>query len=83
MEKDEEDTDRADVLDQQEIEVEIVTAKSTPIGEFVAHELVGDKPAEEDAGQKTYDGEENLSGDEIEPVEEGTSKKDHGTVAAQ
>ena len=49
-------TNGADVLHQKKEQVEETSAQRAPVGEFVAHNFVGHKPADENAGQEAYDG---------------------------
>jgi hypothetical protein len=74
MQEDEQDGQRADILDEQQIGVEKASAQRSPIGELVAHQFVGQEPANEDAGHETYEGQEYLSCDEVEPVEQRFTK---------
>ena len=75
MEEDKQNTDRADILHQKEIEMEETSTKSSPVGKLVAHYLVGYEPANEDAGEETYHRQENLARYEVKPVEKTLSEK--------
>ncbi len=55
--------------------MEVVTAKRTPVGELVAHYLMGNKPAYEDASQEADNRQEYLTCDKVEPVEERTAEE--------
>ena len=75
MEEDEQDGQRTDVLDQEQVEVEETSAQRAPVGELVAYHLVGQKPTDKDTGQETDDGQEDLAGNEVEPVEQRLSQE--------
>ena len=81
MQEDKENGQRADILYQEDIQMEEATAQSTPIGELVVNYLVGQEPANEDTGQESDNRQEYLTGDEVEPVEEALTE-DHHTVAS-
>ena len=44
-----------------------------PVGELVAHDLMGQEPSDEDTCQESHDGQEYLSCDEVEPLEQRLS----------
>ncbi len=70
MQEDKENSQWADILHEEDIEVEKASGQSSPVGELVAHYLMRDEPADEDASQEAHDRQENLSGDEVKPVEQ-------------
>lgn len=41
-----------------------------PVGELIPHDILRDIPSDEEAGEESDDGKEELSGDEVKPVEE-------------
>ena len=73
MEEYEEYANGADIFHQKEVEMEEWAAQCTPVGELVAHYLVRHKPADEDTGKETYDGQEDLPGNEVKPIEQRAS----------
>lgn len=75
MEEDEEDGYGADVLDEGDVDVVEGGGDGAPVGELVAYNLSVHTPGNEDAGEETADGEEYLSGDEVEEVEEGHAEE--------
>ena len=68
--EDEQDAERTDVFHAEEVEVEETHAQRAPVAVFVAYQLVGEMPAHKQTGEETADGEEQLSGDEVEDVEQ-------------
>ncbi len=70
MQKDKENGQRTDVLHEEDIEVEETSWQRSPVGELVAYYLMRYEPTNKDAGQEAYDRQENLSGDEVKPVEQ-------------
>ena len=70
MQEDEQDTQRTDILHQEKIEVEImVDTQGAAIGKFIVNQLVRYEPTNHDTGQEAYDRQEDLSRDEVEPIE--------------
>ena len=63
--------------------MEETSAQFTPVGEFVVDNLVRYYPAYEDAGQETYGGQEYLTRDEVEPVEQRPSEDDQSIDSSQ
>jgi len=71
MQEDEQDAQRADILHQEDIEVEIFPdTQCTTISELVVYQLMRYEPANQDTGQETYDGQENLSCHKVEDIEQ-------------
>ena len=71
MQEDEQDTDGADILHQEQIEMEEPPiAKRTPVCKFITYDLMWHKPADKDTGEEAHDRQEQLAGDEIEYVED-------------
>jgi hypothetical protein len=54
--------------------MEKTATQRATIGELVAHNLMWNIPANEYAGQETYNGQEYLTSDKVEPVEQGLPK---------
>ena len=75
MQEDEKDTDGADILYQEKIQVEVASAQGAPVRELVMYNLMGYEPADEDTGEEADDGQEYLACDEVEPVEQRTSEE--------
>ena len=63
--------------------MEDASAQRAQVGKFIAHNLMGHKPTNEDAGEEAHDGQENLAGYEVEPVEQWTAKKDKFVSSAK
>ena len=59
-----------DIFHTEEIEVEEAATHGAPVGELVAHHLMGDSPAYKQTGEQTTYGEEDLTCDKIEDIEE-------------
>ena len=76
MQEDEQDTDRTDILYQEQIEMEESrVAKRTPVCEFFTCNLMRYKPSDEDTRQESYDGKEQLSCGEIKEIEDGLAEE--------
>ena len=75
MEENKQDGQWTDILYQEQIEMEEPSTQRAPIGEFVAHQFVGQKPTDKDTCQETYDRQEYLARDEVEPVEQRLSQE--------
>ena len=63
--------------------MEEASAQLAPVGKFVVDNLVGDYPANEDAGQETDYRQEYLTGDEVEPVEQRPSEESESVDSSQ
>ena len=70
MKEDKEDGQGTDVLHEEDIDVEVATTQRTPVGELVAHNIVRHCPPDEDTCEEADNGQEDLTGDEVEPVEQ-------------
>ena len=70
MQEDSEDGEGTDIAYQEEVGLEEATAERSPVGELIANQLLGHIPANEQAGEETTDGQEELSRHEVEEVEE-------------
>ena len=55
---------------QEQIGLKETTTHRAPVGELILDELLRYEPAEEDARQEAADGQEDLTGDDVEDVEE-------------
>ena len=69
------DEQGTDIFHEEEIDVEKTSTESAPVCELVAHNLVWQIPTNEKAGEETTDGEEHLTRDEIEDVEQRLSEE--------
>ena len=83
MEEDGEDAERTDEAHEEQEETEERVAQSTVVSELVIYHLAGHHPANEDAGEETYDGQEYLTSDEVKEVEERHSQNRETVIAAQ
>ena len=45
------------------------------IGELVVHQLMGNKPANEDTGEEAHSRQEQLTRDKVKHIEDGHAKK--------
>ena len=76
MQEDKQDTDGADVLDEEEIDVEQSSvAERAPVGKLIFHNLVGCEPTDKDTSEEAHDGQEHLSCHKIEEIEDGLLKQ--------
>ena len=75
MQEDKQDSQRTDILDQENVQVEETSTQCPPVRELVAYCLMGHKPSDEDTGQEAYYWQEYLSRDEVEPVEQRLAKE--------
>ena len=73
MEENKQDGQWTDILYQEQIEMEEPSTQRAPVGEFVVHHFVGQEPANKDTCQETYNRQEYLACDEVEPVEQRLS----------
>ena len=71
MQKDKQDTQRTDILHQEDVQVEIsaYTQRAT-IGELIMNQLMGHEPANQNTGQETNDWQENLSRHKVEDIKQ-------------
>ncbi len=83
MQEDKEDTQRTDIFNLEEEEVEESAAKGSPVGKLIAHDIMGHEPPQEDTGQESSDRQEDLSGDEVEEVKERLSHELQTVVSPQ
>ena len=65
MKEDKEDSQRTDILDQEQVEVEELAWQLAPVGKLVTHHLMRHKPAQEDTRQEAHDSQEYLACDEV------------------
>ena len=72
MEENKQDGQWTHVLDQEQVDMEeaVVVTQFSPVAELVAYDFMRHEPTDEDAGQEAYYGQENLTRDEVEPVEQ-------------
>ena len=77
VEEDGSDGDRTDEADEEEEDGEKAGAgpDGAPVGELVANEFLRHKPPKEQAGEEAAYGQEDLTGDEVEDIEKGTSEE--------
>ena len=70
VQENDEDGHGAHESNEKEVGAEECGAQSAPVGELVFHNVLGHKPAQEDAGEESAYGQENLSGYKVEHIEE-------------
>ena len=71
MQEDKEDTQRTDILHQENIQVEIsANTQCATIGELIMNQLMGHEPANQNTGQETHDWQENLSSHKVEDIKQ-------------
>ena len=76
VEEDKENTDGADVLDEEQIDVEQSSiAQRTPVAKLSAHDLMRYKPTYKDACEEAHDGQEQLTSDKVKEIEEVLAKE--------
>ena len=76
MQENKQDTDGANIFHQEKVDMEQGTiVKCSPVGEFIAHYLMGHKPTNQDAGQEAHDRQEQLSCDKVEETEQRHTKE--------
>ena len=63
--------------------MEEASAQLAPVGELVVYYLVGYHPSNEDTCQETYDGQEYLTSDEVEPFEQRPTEEYQTVDSAQ
>ena len=85
MQEDKEDTQRTDILHQENIQVEIsANTQCATIGELIMNQLMGHEPANQNTGQESHDRQEYLSRHEVEDIEQRRFKEmQRGTCGAQ
>ena len=59
-----------DIFHTEEIKVEETATHGAPVGELVMHHFMWNGPTHEKTGEETTDGEEDLTRDEVENIEE-------------
>ena len=75
MHEDKDDEQRTNIFHEEEIDMEEVAAKCTPVGELVVYHLVGQVPAYEEAGKEAADRKEHLTCNKVEDVEKCLSEE--------
>lgn len=70
MEEDAQDSQRTEPAHKEEIDGEKAATKGSIVGELIFHQLAGHIPANEQTGEETSYGQENLSRNEVEDIEE-------------
>lgn len=83
MEEDNQDACGTEILDGKEIDMEERPAESAPIGELVAHQLVGQIPSHHQAGEESAYRQEHLTCDEVEDVEERLAQETHHLISPE
>ena len=83
VQKDEQDAERTDETDAEQEDAEESATDGSPVGELVAQGLPRHHPSHEQAGEQTTDRQENLSGDEVEKVEERLAEERQSVVCPQ
>ena len=72
MEEDKQNTNRADVLHQEHIEmVHGDITQSAIVGKLLAHQLMRYEPTNEDTSEEAHNRQEQLTCDEVEKIEDG------------
>lgn len=70
MQEYKQDADRTNVFHQEKIDMEqAAIIECSPVGEFVAHNLMWYKPTNQDTGQEAHDRQEQLTRDKVEEAE--------------
>ena len=76
MEEDKQNTNRADVLHKEDIEMEHRDiSQGALVGEFVAHQFVGHEPADKDTRQEAHYRQEQLTCNKVEQIEDSHAKQ--------
>ena len=71
MQEDKQDTERTDVLHQEEIDVEIARhTQCTIVCKLVVYQFMRYEPSDQDTCQETYHRQENLTCHEVEDIEQ-------------
>ena len=83
MQENNQDSQWTHILHQEQVRMEEASSQSAPVGELVVYYLVGYHPANEDTCQETYDGQEYLTSDEVEPFEQRTAEHDQTVDSPQ
>ena len=63
------DKDRTHELNQEEIDAKEATLQGSPIGKLILQNLLWHIPSQEQTSKQACHWKENLSGDEIKPIE--------------
>ena len=64
-----EDEDRTNELNQEKINTEETALQGSPVSKLILQNLLWHIPSQEQTGKETCHWKENLSGDEIKPIE--------------
>ena len=83
MEENHEDADRADIAHAEEIESEEASSQCAAVGELVLNHASRHAPSDEQAGEEAANGQEYLSGNEVEHVEQWTAEDLKPVTAAE
>ena len=87
MQENQEDGKRTDILHQEDEDMEETdiadTVQRPVIRKLLLYDMMGHIPADEDTGQETDDGQEYLTRDEVEPVEQRLAKDDQSIDGTQ
>lgn len=70
MEEDGEDRQRCHEAHKEKVDAEEALRDSAPVRKLILHKFLRDEPAEEDTGEETTDGEEDLTRDKVEDIEQ-------------
>ena len=78
MQEDKQDTNRTDVLHQEEIDVEETRhPQCTIIRKLIMYQFVRHKPTNQDTCQEAHNGQEDLSRHEIEDIKQRFAQDMH------
>ena len=85
MQENKQDGQRANILDEEQVAVEIadIVLQLTLIAELIAHNLMRHIPPDEDTGEEAHHGQEYLASDKVKPVEQGLAKESEPVVGTQ
>jgi hypothetical protein len=68
--------DGADVLHKEEIDMkQSSVTQRAPVGELGTHNLMRHKPTDKDTREEAYDGQEELTSNEVEKVEKSLTEE--------
>lgn len=83
MQEDNHDKCRTEILDGEEIDMEERTTESAPIRKLVAHQLVRQIPSHHQTCEESAYGQEHLTSDKVEDVEQCLAQKTHYLISSK
>ena|SRR5574344_642358 len=83
MQEDNHDKCRTEILDGEEIDMEERTTESAPIRKLVAHQLVRQIPSHHQTCEESAYGQEHLTSDKVEDVEQRLAKETHHLISSE